>query len=212
MNEKKSSATPGANTYQLKDGVAGIKKEMTRSQLMARVATDTYLSATTLKAFAGGGDRLEITDLIAEMRATSQEVNGGNLTKIEDMLVHQALALDAIFNNMAQVAGRSEYLKNMETYMRLALKVQAQARATAEALALLKNPMPYIKQANISGGPQQVNNGPASAAGAGNSQTLQNELLEHQHGNYLDTGAKGAAGGADPHLEAVGAVNRAKDA
>ena len=211
VTDKRLSAAPaGPDTYRLKDGVAGIKSEMTHSQMIAKVATDAYLSATTLKAFAGGGDRLEITDLIGEMRTVSKEVNGSNLTRIEDMLVHQALALDAMFNNMAQASVRVESLKGMETYMRLALKAQAQARATAEALAMLKNPMPYIKQANISSGPQMVNNGQPS--GAGKSQSAQNELLEHQHGNYLDTGTQGTASSTDTHLEAVGAVNRAKHA
>ena len=48
--------------------------------------------------------------------------------------------------------------------MRLALKAQAQARSTAEALALLKNPQPYIRQVNVTTGPQQVNNTYASAS------------------------------------------------
>ena len=39
--------------------------------------------------------------------------------------------------------------------MRLALKAQSQARATAETLALMKNPMPYIRQANIAHGPSR---------------------------------------------------------
>ncbi len=71
--------------------------------------------------------------------------------------------------------------------MRLALKAQAQARSTAEALALLKNPQPYIRQANIANGHQQVNNTYASASahtgiptGAKNFESAQNRLLEAQ--------------------------------
>jgi hypothetical protein len=45
--------------------------------------------------------------------------------------------------------------------------------------------------------------------GAGNSQTLQNELLEQQYGNHLNAGAQGQPGRANPHLEAVGARHRA---
>ena len=95
--------------------------------------------------------------------------------------------------------------------MRLALKAQAQARSTAEALALLKNPMPYIRQANMTTGPQQVNNGYAGTpshsgiqSGAGNIQSEQNKLLEADHGNYLDTRAQGAAGRVNQTVEAVG--------
>lgn len=52
----------------------------------------------------------------------------------------------------------------------MALKAQAQCRATLEALAEIKNPRPvaFVKQANISGEHQQVNNGvqPAQKAGS----------------------------------------------
>ena len=41
-------------------------------------------------------------------------------------------------------------------------------------------------------------------------QTRPNELLEMQHGNHLDTRAAGTAGGADPHLVPVGALDRAE--
>ncbi len=46
----------------------------------------------------------------------------------------------------------------MESYLRLALKAQARCRATAEALALFKNPQP-----DIAHGHQQVNNSFAGA-------------------------------------------------
>ena len=50
-----------------------------------------------------------------------------------------------------------------ETYVRLALKAQAQCRATLETLATIKNPpVVYARQANIAAGRQQVNNGPGS--------------------------------------------------
>ena len=52
----------------------------------------------------------------------------------------------------------------MADYLRLALKAQAQSRATAEALAAIKQgPVVIARQANIAHGPQQVNNGPAPA-------------------------------------------------
>lgn len=100
--------------------------------------------------------------------------------------------------------------------MRLALKAQAQSRATAETLAVIKNPMPYIKQANMTTGPQQVNNTYAGTpshsgirSGAGDFQSGQNKLLEADHGERLDIGAQAAAGRADQALETVGAVHRA---
>jgi hypothetical protein len=64
--------------------------------------------------------------------------------------------------------------------MRLALKAQAQCRATIETLATMKNPPLVIaKQANISAGHQQVNNGAPSRAEVSSNQP--NELFEHSH-------------------------------
>jgi hypothetical protein len=43
--------------------------------------------------------------------------------------------------------------------MRLALKVQNQSRSTVETLAGLKSPPPlFARQANVTTGPQQINN------------------------------------------------------
>ena len=168
----------------------------TTSQALAKLATTSVLSAATLKRYSGAGDALEVPDLVTEMRRAGDEVVAGNMGRVERMLVNQAMTLDAIFNDMAQRSGKQDTFKGIEVLMRLALKAQAQARSTAEALALLKNPMPYIKQANMTTGPQQVNNTYASASGhssakgdvleqsaqgrthAGNFQSTPNKLME----------------------------------
>ena len=133
---------------------------------MAALSTRSALTATTYKAFTGGGEALQVTDLMGELRKAGEEVASGNISRVEKMLTHQALTLDAIFNNMAQRSYKQETFKGIEVLMRLALKAQAQAqaRSTAEALALLKNPQPYIRQPNVTTGPQQVNNTYASAS------------------------------------------------
>ena len=103
---------------------------------------------------------------------------------MEGMLTHKALTLDVTFNYLANRAHRQNDLKNMEILLRLALKAQAQCRSTVEALALLKNPIPYIQQANLSTGLQQVNNTFASPQAikaaptcAGISESTQNKIL-----------------------------------
>ena len=195
----------------------------TTSQALAKLATTSVLSAVTLKRYSGAGDALEVPDLVTEMRRAGDEVVAGDMGRVERMLVNQAMTLDSIFNDMAQRSGRQDSYKGIEVLMRLALKAQAQARSTAEALALLKNPMPYIKQANMTTGPQQVNNTYAGTpshsgiqsggtlehsaraqAGAGNSQSEPNKLLEADHGQRLDIGAQAAAGRANQKLATVG--------
>ena len=181
---------------------------VTHSEKLAELATDGALTAMTLQAYAGGGAELGITELLAAMRKAGDEVVAGDMGRFERVLTHQFLTLDALFNNLAQRSGRQETFKGIEVLMRLALKAQAQARATAETLSVIKNPMPYIRQANIAHGHQQVNNG-QTPTGAGNFQSEPNKLLEADHGERLDIGAQAAAGRADQALETVGAVHRA---
>jgi hypothetical protein len=185
-----------------------LETEDTKSQILAKLVTNSTLSGATLKQFSGAGDDIEVSDLVGEMRKAGDEAVAGNLGRVERMLANQLLTLDMLFNNLAQRSGRQETFKGIEVLMRLALKAQAQSRATAETLAVIKNPMPYIKQANIAHGHQQVNNG-QQATGAGSFQSGQNKLLEADHGERLDIGAQAAAGRADQALETVGAVHRA---
>ncbi len=200
-----------------------VKSEDTKSQALAKLTTTSSLAAVTLKRYSGAGDEMDVADLLTEMRKAGDEVVAGDMGRVERMLANQALTLDSIFHDMAQRSGRQETYKGIEVLMRLALKAQAQARSTAEALALLKNPMPYIKQANMTTGPQQVNNTYAGTpshsgiqsggtlehsaraqAGAGNYQSEPNKLLEADHGQRLDIGAQAAAGRANQKLETVG--------
>ncbi len=191
--------------------VKGVTGEDSPSATLAKYVTGSVLSAVTLQQFAGGGDALELPDLVVEMKRAGDEAAAGDLGRVERMLANQLLTLDLLFNNLAQRSGRQESFKGIEVLMRLALKAQAQARATAETLSIIKNPMPYIKQANIAHGHQQVNNG-QPPTGAGSFQSTQNKLLEADNGNVLDFGAQTAPGRADQELEAVGAVHRAQNA
>lgn len=192
-----------------------VESKDTRSQTLAKLVTGGVLSAATLKQYSGAGEDLEVSDLVAEMKKAGDEAVAGDMKRVERMLANQMLTLDMLFNNLAQRSGRQDTFKGIEVLMRLALKAQAQARATAETLSVIKNPMPYIRQANIAHGPQQVNNGaiPEHSAQArartGDFQTAPNKLLEANHGQRLDIGAQAAAGRADQALEAVGAVHRA---
>jgi hypothetical protein len=205
--KKTSAATPtkpDPNGYQIKAEEWGFTKGDTDSQMLAALSTRSALTATTYKAFVGGGDSLEVTDLMGELRKAGEEVASGNMSRVEKMLAHQALTLDAIFNNMALRSSKQDTFKGIEVLMRLALKAQAQARSTAEALALLKNPMPYIRQANMTTGAQQINNGCAAQSPARNIESEQNKLLEQDYGQRLDIGTQAAASRVNQTVEAVG--------
>ena len=165
------------------DAFEVVESKDTRSQTLAKLVTGGVLSAATLKQYSGAGEDLDVSDLVAEMKKAGDEAVAGDMKRVERMLTNQLMTLDAIFNNMAQRSHRQDTFKGIEVLMRLALKAQAQARATAETLSVIKNPMPYIRQANIAHGHQQVNNGtnPEQYAQAhthaGSFQTEPNKLL-----------------------------------
>ena len=163
------------------------------------------------------GDNHDINSLIRELSGQVAAVNRGDLSRAEAMLIAQAHTLDEIFSSLARRSCRNingGYLNAAECYMRLALKAQSQCRTTLEALAEIKNPRPvaFVRQANISNGPQQVNNGipvPGDASRAENSQNLQNKLLESQYAQRMDTGTTGPASGVNSQMATVGAIDRA---
>jgi hypothetical protein len=75
----------------------------------------------------------------------------------------------------------------------------------AQALSDIKNPsVVYAKQANITHGNQQVNNG-VTAPRTQENKIYSNELLEHTHGVRLDTREKNTARSCiNSELEALG--------
>ena len=187
-----------------------------RDRLMAELAMDGVAgNACTLLAFSRGTfGEMSLTDCSLALRDSVRAVSGGDLKTAETMLMAQAVALNAVFGELARRAALNMggYLDATESYMRLALKAQGQCRATLETLAAIKNPpVVFARQANIAHGPQQVNNAtaPGSVAPAAKPESAETELLEASDGQRLDTGATGTASGADPRVETVGAVHRA---
>ena len=201
------------HVLQVVRGLEGIDEPMNTSQIAARLATRSYLTSHAMRAYAGfSKDLMTVSDVDHELRANGDALVAGDLGRLERMLIGQAITLDTIFANLAERSSRQEYVKNMETFLRLAMKAQAQCRATAETLALIKNPMPYIRQANIAQGHQQVNNGVAEhCAHTATTSFEQTKILEQHHGEWLDTGAQGATSRANPQLGALEAEHRPKD-
>ena len=171
------------------------------------------------------GKDADINVMIDRLRETFKDVKDGDLHTLEAMLISQATALQTIFTSLARRASTQERLPQYQAFLGLALKAQAQSRATISALVDLKYPRQatFVKQANIAHGPQQVNNG--GAAGASSDQyaqarthaeksTLeQNKLLEAEHGQpgkRMDTRAAQKAERSYQAVETVESVHGAK--
>lgn len=148
----------GANLLQVMD-----EKGKSRERLLAEVGfSPCGASANTARTYAMDfAGELHITEAITVLQSKAAKVQGGDLSDVEATLTAQAVALDAIFNALAKRAAQNmgQYMGACETYMRLALKAQAQCRATLETLAEVKSPKAatFVRQQNVAY-QQQVNN------------------------------------------------------
>ncbi len=122
-------------------------------------------------------EELDIPSLVQVLKTNAEQVSQGDLTSAESMLVAQAFALQALFVRLSEKAMEQRYMPHLEGFMRLALRSQAQCRASLEALSSIKNPpVVYAKQANVTTGPQQVNNGVVSGPSPALDSKAQNQL------------------------------------
>lgn len=179
-------------------------------------ARSPVLVAQAIDAYSGLHGRMAIPDLVNELKSLGKEIVDGDMARIEMMLANQVILMDTLAANLLCRASQCETMKNMETYMRLALKAQAQSRATAESLSAIKNPpVVYAKQANIAGGHQQINSivcmPEHSDARTGEHTLVPNKVLEVSDGERLEFGEKTAAGRGHQEMEAMDSINRAGD-
>ena len=156
---KKATPTPPATTPD--------KRTLKPHEL---VLSPMVQSAVGIEAWSKFAGTVDLAELLEGQREQFKKVQAGDMQPVEAMLYGQAKTLETIFTHLARKAVAQEYLKQFQVNLTLALKAQAQCRATLEALAEIKNPRPvaFVKQANITNGPQQVNNGmqPAQQAGS----------------------------------------------
>jgi hypothetical protein len=184
-----------------------------REALIADAATaaNVPIAAVIMDFSKPTWGELSLGEVVGALNDHAGKIKGGDLARVEAMLGGQAAALNTMFAELARrgAANMGTYIEPAEIYLKLALRAQSQCRATLETLAAIKNPpVIFAKQANIAHGPQQVNNNSAAIARAEEIEKSPTELLEHDHGQRLDTGAAAAASGSDQAMETVGAIHR----
>ena len=200
----------------------GAPKDRTFSQLVAGVmVAPAFNGANVVQAFGKSliKDEAQFFDIADELKSTFKDIKAGDMSGMEQMLVAQATALQTMFTSLALRAQAQTQMPHLEKFMGLALKAQAQSRATIQALVELKYPrqVAFVKQLNSTTGAQQINNGTQALpiARTEEKQTHLNEVkaLEDQSngGTYLDSGAATAAGRKDQAVETVAAKHRATD-
>lgn len=223
MAEKKSAAKPATSKQSGKQTAPPSdpqtltfddEQDEALPQTKARAATKASINAVmVVHAFQGNilGKDVDMGELVTTMQTKFKEVNDGDLSTLEAMLVGQATALQTMFTSLAMKAVNQEYLKNYQSFMVLALKAQAQSRATISALVDLKYPKQtatFVKQANMTTGPQLINNG-AALSHAGNIQNEPNKLLEADYDERMDIGAQGKTSNVNKAVATLEEVHRA---
>jgi hypothetical protein len=163
---------------------------------------------------SGLGEIIDTPGMLAALRAQGAAINAGNMNRVEAMLVNQATALQTLFVRLAERGLAQDSLPQYEAHMRLALKAQAQSRATLDTLTNVRNgPVIYARQANVAAGaPMQVNNELPAHAGARQIENPPNQLLEPPADDRMDARTPSSAGACDQPMEAVEAKHRAEDA
>ena len=195
-----------------------------RKSAIAGAISSSCLGAARIVIGYNEGTNIDLMAACNVLTGHQKEVDAGDLSRAESMLMNQAVALQSIFIDLALRAKQQTGLSQLQTLTGLALKAQSGCRATLQALGELKHPRQatFVKQANIAHGPQQVNNSAAhktsnehyaqARAHAEQTKSEQNKLLEdktHEH-PYLDIGATPAAARSHQAVETVEKVNRAK--
>lgn len=199
------------------------EKQEPRGEMLGRMAAlGIGYAAGTVRDYSRFtyGPETHETGVNKGLETIHEGIKSGNIRFLECMLADQAISLNAIFNDLARKAVVNDSFKQLETCLRLALKAQNQSRATIDTLAQIKNPRHTVitKQANISTGPQQVNNTLNQITEperkiSENSETGQNKLLSHEEAErpYMDTRTEGQTSGDNPAMATVEKVNRADD-
>ena len=187
------------------------KKDLKDRYAKAALSPSLYASAVVEQYGNAlfGKDNMDMHCLEKAVREATEAINNGDMKAVEAMLYGQAVALQTMFTNLARRADCQQgRLDNIEALLKLAFRAQNQCRMTLETLSNVKNPpVVYARQANITSGPQQVNNGLTHAT---EKNIVQNELLEDSHVKRLDGRTQGQTGRLDTHMETV-AIGRCEN-
>ncbi len=216
-SKPKKPAGPKADAYPRKTIPWDVGKQNdndAKGVAFADVITGPAVSALCVIQAAtskGVSDKIDAPGMLTVLEQHAAAVNRGDMTRAEDMLINQATALQSLFTSLTERGFAQSTMPNLEGFMRLALRAQSQCRATLETLAAIKNPpIVYARQANVTTGPQQINNGTAAPPQAREIETDQSQLSRGTHELLPDARASGNASRVNPAMETLGEIDRAE--
>jgi len=177
----------------------------------AKIYTDCFASAAlTIHNLHGHGQLLDCPTVMSELIDSAKQLNNGNLSEIEQMLMTQAKTLDYLFYDSLNKLSGIDMINQIQVFTDIAFRSQTQCRKTLAVLAELKHPRraTFIKQQN-NAITQQVNNAVKSKPEHfENSKKVANELLSEVNHATLDIRGTSEAIGINQKVGAMEAVNR----
>lgn len=145
----------------------GVRPDETNRQAIARKLTGPFTrhgfvtgeACTRLVESFDSADKPGLTEYAWAIKERADKAATGDMEASSALLMAQALSLDGIFTEYARIAlvNVSKHMDASERYMRLALKAQANSRATLEALAKLHQPREQtVRHVHVNEGGQAV--------------------------------------------------------
>ncbi len=135
---------------------ADLDDKRIESAALGSMITDPALAGGMVAATYGGPmlsawKTISANDVQAAIDLMADAVKGGDLSDIESMLTAQAVALQSMFTALAARATQVRGIAEINAITSLALRAQAQSRATVDSIVNLKHPRTTViaKQANI---------------------------------------------------------------
>ena len=180
---------PPAKSERVKKDALAKQQAKSQSINYAKVSLQaSTMSAVLSEAFTSQlFPDVKLADSISALSDKIATIQNGDMQPIEAMLTGQAQALQTMFVSLGRQAVTKTGLQQYTAFMNLALKAQAQSRATIQALIELKYPKQatFVKQANISNGNQQVNNGQTNNATSTRA-PAHAQVIEQTHNELLN--------------------------
>jgi hypothetical protein len=216
---KKAATSPETDVFSRKSVVVGVSanatKEERTNQQSAAILSPEFAATRGIGAAEHGtpvGEELDVPTLMEQLKRQAADVNNGDFGGPIAMLMNQAITLQSLFTRLTEKALAQSHMPNLESYMRLALKAQSQSRASLEAMATIKNPpVIYAKQANVTTGPQQINNNTAPGTQARDIESEQTQKRGANHELCQDTRTPGVFVGANEAEQALGENHRTEN-
>jgi hypothetical protein len=196
-------------SLQCEDGKTGEERGRKYAELTTSPELAAYRVINAAEQNSGVEKNLDVPTLIETLRDQAQAVNHQDLAQAEAMLLNQATALQSLFARLTEKAFSAKHISQFNDFIRVALRAQNQCRATIETLSTIKNPpIVYARQANVTTGPQQINNGVAASSQMREIKNEQIQLSVEDNELRTDTGTPALTGRINQEVETVGKIYR----